>query len=586
MTNIYIKNRKLFLINFFNSRYFLKDLKSLTTFFFMWFCNRYFNKYLPKYFLGYRKIGAIPKIEWGNFDSFLYFPSLEVMKSGMGNISSYKLSDPHDIETTFYQNRFSFCISALLSDDIDLNVKSFKQVNDFLSLNPTCDPSKPRDETYSVCERLANFTFLMSSKGQINFDNLKCNYTNFYIQSTKLIINNLENYNSNRVNNHILNNARALVVSGVVLGSSEIVEYGLYIFHHYIPILFRKNGTLREGSTHYQIIIMNWLLDVIKFSSFIELSKKSKYYLDELLEVSLNAKWLTNFLVKNILDHQPLFIGDISPDLDPVTSASRLIILYPEFFTGSSIKNHCFQRIDDWIIFSDGRTQIISRVSSDNYPPKWPTHSHSDLTHIIWIFCGFPILIDAGRFSYKKDELSLTQISAAGHNVVLINSVGPIAESLTYGGYWCPSPYSTVTANCIIESNNSCEISHNGYCGIDNLDHHSRRINIHGDGITIYDVFSGYSHVEVNFLWNFPEGFQFKRITNCKYLLFSDKIQVELTFDFGENEGNKISIEFIPFKYSTQYSSNNNGNTLSLKIIDVMLPSNFSTNFRVISCAV
>ena len=585
MNQIYQKNRKLFLIKFLTRGNFFLNLRAVIFFLIKWFCTRYLIKFLPNYFLGYRRIGVIPVIKWDKYTPFIYCPKIYVLKLSNGSLSSYDLFDPHDAETFFFKNRFSFCVAALILDDEVLESSSFEKVNHYLTLNHTCNPSNPRDETYSVCERLVNFSFLISSTSNNNLQINNLIYSNFYIESTKLILNNLENFNLKRVNNHILNNARALVVSGTIIGSNEIIEYGLYIFHFYIPILFREGGSLREGSTHYQLIVMNWLLDIIKYSSFSELSQKSKEYLDGLIQLSMNAKWLTNFLVQNIIDHHPLFIGDISPDLDPLITAYRLTSLYPDYFLDSSINNNSFQKLDDWLIFSNENNQIISRISKDGYPPVWPTHSHSDLTHIIWIYYGFPILIDAGRLSYKKDRLNLSQVSAYGHNVALINSVGPTAESLVYGGYWCPSPYSSVIANCIIESDICCEILHNGYCGIDNLEQHSRKINIHSNGIAVYDSFSGHSYVDVNFLWNFPSGFKLVDIANCKYLLYSENIKLEVTIDLGENDSNNVFLDFIPFQYSTQYSASNEGSTLSLKIFHVKLPSNFHTNFRVISCA-
>jgi hypothetical protein len=113
-------------------------------------------------------------------------------------------------------------------------------------------------EPYSACERVANILiFLATVPVAMRVEEFPRQLSDFLNDSVNWIYRHLEYYGATETNNHIINNARALVMAGVAIGNRAAVSAGVRIFRNCLQGLIMSGGFLRERSSHYQLIVLN-----------------------------------------------------------------------------------------------------------------------------------------------------------------------------------------------------------------------------------------------------------------------------------------------------------------------------------------
>lgn len=361
--------------------------------------------------------------------------------------------------------------------------------------------SDPAWETYSTCERVANLltwiSFLPATKrNALSWQNIAY----FLTESMQWIYDHLEYYRAH-TNNHILNNARALIMCGVALNCTSAIMSGLTIFSHTLPILIQPQGALRERSTHYQLIILNWLLDAYFFiqSQPHPSNLPSLAYLKEtILRVRAVA---AHFCDED--GYLQALIGDISPDSSPQMTVERLRNCYPEYWPQQQTLQpyqHNSRKIttqyDDYYFLNKNQHKIILNCPQKRFPRQHPTHAHNDLTSFVWCYGDQAIFIDSGRARYCKDKISAQQKSAYGHNIAFVDHCSPCSESLVIQGNWWPRPYADadffVTQHLNHDQSNRLSISHNGFKRATPVKTHTRTLTIDDDNrLHIEDYFAG-----------------------------------------------------------------------------------------------
>jgi heparinase II/III-like protein len=408
----------------------------------------------------------------------------------------------NDPECYLSRNRWGECLTASL----DGKQSARTAVGIALDwLGKSLPKSDAAWEPYSSCERVVNLAVLLSARPECRTDideqSLRC----FFEDSLLWIDDHLEYYGARYTNNHILNNARALVVAGAVLQCVPAVERGLILFAHMARELFQHNGFLRERSSHYQVIVCNWLLDTLHFARFAQVGNDAGIRaLAELGALSERVTRATSVLF-TYLGETNTHIGDISPDVHPILSLKRLHYLYPTSIT--ILPDTPIGRRDDWVFLSKNEHALVACVAPHSYPVKYTTHGHSDLGGFVWLHKGIPILVDAGRSRYTNGPSSQFQSGPSGHNTVLINGLGALAESLLLNARWCPEPYSRATVNVEVDPHSGFALAHNGFGRIKGFGEHVRQVGIEHDGIVVHDRVEGVGTVILETLWHFPPQF-------------------------------------------------------------------------------
>jgi hypothetical protein len=206
--------------------------------------------------------------------------------------------------------------------------------------------------------------------------------------------------------NHSLNTARAIYIyMWWAKTTSTILKISAdNVLINYLPFVFNKDGSTIEGSTVYQLIFTDWLLDIEKYTNFFD-----NYHKCLLVSVRRSTTVLLNFYP----NHTDLpLIGDISPDL-PID------ILYQRVKNKlgiASIENRTNQAITTpftaWTILAWHKWNVFVPHTNFNKLRKI-THQHENTGHISLSHINKVILLDPGRYSYSQSATSIARKNVA-----------------------------------------------------------------------------------------------------------------------------------------------------------------------------
>ena len=483
---------------------------------------------------------------------------------------------PDDPERYFARNRWGFLLDTLLegkavgSDDL-LSVQEW--------IAQHGDKQDRAWETYSTCERVANLLVYLAASSAtpapIRNDPI---FGGFIGDSIKWIAEHLEYYGPGSTNNHIINNARALVMGGVAVADEVAVATGMRIFRECLPQMVMAHGFLRERSSHYQLVVLNWLLDAAHFCAAFrgESSDDAQFLRGFAVHMAAAAG-----LVCDDMGRLEVLIGDISPDTSPAKSAARLSRLYPLYWPVASAPSVPVIQ-DGWFRFSAGLDCVIGNFPPGDFPPPFPTHGHADYTSFAWRHDGVEILADTGRRLYVDEPISRFQQSALGHNVPLVNGFAPVSDSLVANGRWWPRPYAAARLD-IAPSGAGVLLRHDGFARATPIEWHARRIVPQSGGIMVVDSFGGQGSVEVALCWNFGEGlatFDNATLTAC-----GPAGEVQLTID---GAGGAPEVTWLSGGGPGSWRSRNYGEVCPALGVSlgwrINLPAEISTKFAYTRC--
>lgn len=524
------------------------------------------------YWLGSRDIGDVVCRQGG-----LSFPKYSLASQAClaGTVPNLHF-EANDAESYFSSHRWGSCFVAALESG-DVAEAAIDEVLSWIRSAPAKHDAAW--ETYSSCERVVNLTVMLAAHPD-NWRNLdagkKTEIANFIVESASWINRHLEYYGIGRTNNHILNNARALVIAGSVLGDEAVVERGLILFARMAKELFQPGGFLRERSSHYQCIVTNWLMDTLHFARSVPIGHaQASVAMRELEELSVTATAATGLLVAAI-EGLNTHIGDISPDNHPVAATLRLQALYPSFFPRVEVASDGYQ--DDWLFVSSGKSQLLTCGMPVEYPFDYATHGHSDLGSFVWGYNRHPILVDAGRSSYVSDETTRAQCGYIGHNVLAVNGLSPLSESLLRNGNWRPRPYAKAEITLKHKSANGFVLAHDGFSRIPGVKIHTRTVQITSDGIEVLDTLEGSGMVEIDIYWHFAPG--------VSLLPGSPNIAIAADFQILiEEDGADIShVQCEAYPYAAAYGDVQKAYMLHSRR-SVSLPWSVKTIMKVSQCA-
>jgi hypothetical protein len=483
-----------------------------------------------------------------------------------------------DQEVYFRENRWGFLIEALLVGGGDLDIHLL-QVQDWMRLHS--DKGEDAWEVYSSCERVSNLLVYLST---IDLTLIKSEFQmlaiDFITDSLNWIYRNLEYYGPAKTNNHILNNARALIIGGVATDSDSFYNVGMQLFRKLLPELIDADGFLRERSSHYQLLVTNWVLDALKFAEGRRnVCHDDIQYLNDYAEQMVLASVMLcdsdGFLLG--------FIGDISPDINPRFTSARLAKLYPEKWGPLKLDQEFSAIKGGWFRLSKNHQHILGNFPCGAYPSEFPTHGHSDHTGFIWAYKDVDILIDAGRYRYTPDAISLHQKSCQGHNILMVDGFSPVSDSLVLNGQWCPQSYADAYLTSFI-SNSVIQLTHNGFSRSTNVLDHIRVIALEESGLNIIDSLDGVGPAQIELRWNF--GPDFNEIDEKLMQIKSESIVIQLKSscikEFNRVESGRMTIEGGWF--SSDYGQVIPVIALTISF-SVYLPAKIYSHFEIIKCA-
>ena len=317
-------------------------------------------------------------------------------------------------------------VQAAQRVDQDNIKQSLSLVNTWLDCHPSPDNGVAW-QPYTTSERICNWVVYWSviTHHQGIDNDLAVRWSDAIRLHLRYLASQLEYPASVLVNNHLLNNARALYIGGRFIADTTVVELGKALFKSHLSKMI-GDGYLLEGSSHYQLLLTRSVEEVVRVARWSE---------DESF-----ACWMEEFSKRMREATLRLFppglsclsdlsrIGDVSPDVpfdwfDPRPSADengwqRVWGVMPktEVETVTGV-------MDGWAVAVNGSWYALaySHPATDGYPQG---HGHEDFGSAC-VYCnGMPVLVDIGRFSYALPTVTnFHGDENMCHNIVTIDTM-------------------------------------------------------------------------------------------------------------------------------------------------------------------
>ncbi len=383
---------------------------------------------------------------------------------------------------------------------------------------------------YTAAERAINILSYARSHGlpapaQKSLDGLA--------KHAKWIADHLEYFGEHFTSNHLANNGRGLFTLGLELGLPRAAALGREILLNEAGRIFLPSGMLREGSSHYHLLLTKnylaaWLLAVRH-------DDEAAAALGEVAGRALAAAQTFNF--PGVV---PL-IGDISPDCPPAFVAGIASGKTDGWLGTLSeaeqglIASLSAQELrspdrpeqkDGWLRWGCDGWDSLWYLSPDGVPPM-PGHGHQDSGSFQLHFNGQPVLVDLGRGSYRMDATSAFACSARAHNSLSINGMDPFPINRPY---YSPSFRAAVSGPPpdIAAGRDRLEVSHKGFARHKGIERYTRQGRINGTALTVTDTVEGTGAHRINCALHTPLRVE---STADGMLLRSDSLAFRLTVD-------------------------------------------------------
>lgn len=346
--------------------------------------------------------------------------------------------DYDDIEEVYALHRFGWLLVAYVEERLS-SKEAIKYIEKWNIDNN--DLHGTGWDSYSISERLSNwvnFLYVINYQdSEIESETLR----NSICRQAEYLMQNLE-FRGPATNNHIINNGRALYLVGLYVNNDTFQQTGQKILLAGVDQMFTHSGFLREGSSHYHILLTRTYIEVLIFSR-----RFKDNVFGKLLSKRVEKIWEAACF---FLEEKPFPVfGDVSPDfltsfhlgLAKVGSCFFAKPCFGTFVGGVGWHNlfpdvlieksflkaprngSVHYRDAGYIKFRNERITFYAYINPLGYVPAW-SHGHSDLGGYIFYLDGQCILIGTGRKNYVKNSGEDYWRGANSHNSITIDNKG------------------------------------------------------------------------------------------------------------------------------------------------------------------
>ncbi|CAN0474281.1 unnamed protein product [Laminaria digitata] len=251
----------------------------------------------------------------------------------------------------------------------------------------------------------------------------------------EIIRDGLEYFGDHYTSNHLSNNGRGLLRIGTALGLKNYADTGAKIMVAEAGRIFGRSGALREGSTHYHLLVTRNYID-----AWLDARAGAVDQAVMLREIAARALSVIPGLA--LPGGLPL-VGDISPDVTPAYLGHLIGLNRPDGWPANLPASRQRDALsflreippispdrladDGWHRFGRNEWQALSFVPPDGWPPM-PGHGHQDLGSFELHDGTIPVIVDPGRGSYADPRYE----DAAVHNGVTIDGRSPMPVNRPY----------------------------------------------------------------------------------------------------------------------------------------------------------
>lgn len=272
---------------------------------------------------------------------------------------------------------------------------------------------------YAVSRRISNLAMLggvLSSRRATNCEML-CEHL---AKNVRFLSNHIE-YDID--GNHLLENACALIIGGVILDDETVVSRGVTILRSELPNQLLDDGMHFERSPMYHTILLyriTWSLDVLRRSGRTLPS-----------DLVTHVKSMYGFLRKSApgLANYPLLNDAVYREA--VSRQSCLSIVENLLEITDAPDYHDSTRQSGYFSFESGG--LMGIIDGGRHcPDHLPAHAHNDLGNIVVWAGEVPVITDTGTYDYQPGERRQYARSVEAHNTVQVDDFD---QSVTHGRF-------------------------------------------------------------------------------------------------------------------------------------------------------
>ena len=483
----------------------------------------------------------------------------------MADLDSWKCSF-EDVEDIFAAHRFGWILPILSTGYSNEHLMEIDDlIRDWIRHHPY-EEGRNGWDSYSVSERLINWIYFLSFVSYSGYKTDEQEIIDSLVLHIEALGGHLE-FRSSGTNNHLLNNGRALYIGGRFLGLGNVTDLGKKIIRRTVKTMFTDDGFLREGSSHYQILMARTFLEICMAARNTE---DIQFYRDiePLVEKILSAAAF--FLTDRPF---PLF-GDSSPDfstdfhLGVVSVAKRRLgfpaagMQYPDtgwanLFNKKKIDSGHNNAIQEMKGNSKGETIRLAEYPSSGYyraevgefvlwlyvnplgyVPEW-SHGHADIGSFILYWRHSPVIVDNGRFDFRPLPASSYGRSGRSHNGVSIDGFEPcVTHSFNGFAQLMTNKYMSFLPKVKVESANAevtIRVEINGFKRIASDLKVYRTLTLGKNGLEIDDRIIGSGTRQVETFFHFFPGVSVNVHSDAKAVLQTQNLNELLLHSVNEN---------------------------------------------------
>ncbi|MBA4383019.1 MAG: hypothetical protein C0406_10680 [Sideroxydans sp.] len=391
-------------------------------------------------------------------------------------------------------------------------------------------------QPYTISERLVNWIITCLACGQ---QPVACeSLAMALIKQSEYLQDHLEYFGDELTGNHLSNNGRALYIVGLVLNQPALAQVGRQILLEERKRLFVEPCFLREGSSHYQFLIMRNYCEVLWFARECGDENTAVELGTTVANLSEGCRF---FLVANANSGWEIpLIGDISPDCSPEwlygvpwVAAALTDSPAPEgsipsrgwhrFFLAPSYVS--VERLTDsedviarreWVKVKQHNWTIFAHLNPAGVPLP-PGHTHQDTGSLVAYYRGEALLVDTGRYHYIDDREGNRGINCWSHTMAVIDELNPAPfYRKIYPKSFLQTRVGALPTFAV--SPNALEIRHGGYARRKGIGAYRRQVNIISrNELEIVDEFRGAGFHEIYLIFHTSwqvsqEGLGFKLV--------------------------------------------------------------------------
>ena len=305
----------------------------------------------------------------------------------------------------------------------------------------------------------------------------------------------LEYFGDHHTSNHLANNGRGLFALGLTLGLESAAQIGETILLAEAERIVWPSGMLREGSSHYHLLVTRNYLEAW-------LSARRQGHSSAPALQAIACKMLVTAPVFHLPGGLAL-VGDISPDCPPAYLESLLsgqdngwVSRLDNDDRGAffSLREEVLReapdtKADGWTSAPFGNWSALWHVAPEGWS-HMPGHGHQDVGSFELHYGDQAVIVDPGRDAYGDLGDAERYRSGEMHNGLRVDGADPYPPnrpyfSAAYREKVCGQPPRTGL------SENDMTVCHSGFSRLKGVGDHERSWHFKGDRLVIADILKG-----------------------------------------------------------------------------------------------